>query len=70
MKDVFAAISPQRERVNLGFAHAAELPDPEGLLEGSGKEIRHVKLTSPQAAVAPAVRELIKGALEATRNGA
>ena len=70
MKDVFAAISPQRERVNLGFAHAAELPDPEGLLEGSGKEIRHVKLTSPQAAVAPAVRELVKGALEATRNGA
>ena len=70
VKDVFAVISPQRERVNLGFANGAELPDPEGLLEGSGKAIRHVKLTSPQAAAAPAVRELVKGALEATRNGA
>ena len=69
-KDVFAAISPQRERVNLGLANGAELPDPDGLLEGSGKGIRHVKLTSPQAATAPAIRELVKGALEATRNGA
>jgi hypothetical protein len=70
MKDVFAAISPQRERVTLGLANGAELPDPDGLLEGSGKGIRHVKLTSPEAATAPAVRELVKGALEATRNGA
>jgi hypothetical protein len=70
MKDVFAVISPQRERVNLGLANGAELPDPEGLLEGSGKGIRHVKLTSPDAAGAPAVRELVKGALDATRNGA
>ena len=70
MKDVFAVISPQRERVNLGFANGAELPDPEGLLEGSGKGTRHVKLTSAQAATAPAVRELVKGALDATRNGA
>ncbi|HVH65939.1 MAG TPA: DUF1801 domain-containing protein [Candidatus Acidoferrum sp.] len=70
MKDVFAVISPQRERVNLGLANASDLPDPEGLLEGSGDKIRHVKLTSPQAAAAPAVRELVKSALNASRNGA
>ena len=70
MKAVFAAISPQRERVNLGLAHGADLPDPEGLLEGDGKAIRHVKLTSPQAAGAPAVKELIRGALQAVKNGA
>ena len=70
MKSVFAALSPQRERVNLGLANGVDLPDPDGLLEGDGKAIRHVKLTSPEAAGAPAVRELIRGALQATRNGA
>jgi hypothetical protein len=70
MKSVFAAISPQRERVNLGLANGVDLPDPDGLLEGDGKAIRHVKLTSPEAAGAPAVRDLIRGALQATRNGA
>ncbi len=69
MKSVFAAISPQRERVNLGLAKGVDLPDPDGLLEGDGKAIRHVKLTSPEAAGAPAVRELIRGALQATKNG-
>ena len=70
MKSVFAAISPQRERVNLGLANGAALPDPDGLLEGDGKAIRHVKLTSPEAAGAPAVRELVRGALQAVKNGA
>jgi hypothetical protein len=70
MKAVFAAISPQRERVNLGLANGVDLEDPDGLLEGDGKAIRHVKLTSPEAASAPAIRELVRGALQATRNGA
>jgi len=70
MKSVFAAISPQRERVNLGLAGGIDLPDPDGLLEGEGKAIRHVKLTSAEAAGAPAVRELVRGALHAMRNGA
>jgi Domain of unknown function (DU1801) len=69
MKSVFAAISPQKERVNLGLANGAGLPDPEGLLEGTGVGIRHVKLTSPEAASAPAVRVLVQGALTATKNG-
>lgn len=32
--------------MSLGFNRGAELPDPEGLLEGSGKRIRHVKIRS------------------------
>jgi hypothetical protein len=69
-QDVFAVLSPQRERVNLGLTNGAELPDPEGLLEGSGTGIRHVKLTSPEAAAMPAVKELVRGALQALKNGA
>jgi hypothetical protein len=69
-EDVFAVISPQRERVNLGLTNGAGLPDPEGLLEGTGTGIRHIKITSAEAAQAPAVRELVQGALKATKNGA
>lgn len=36
--DTFAAHS------NIGFFHGTELPDPAGLLEGTGKRMRHVKL--------------------------
>jgi hypothetical protein len=68
--DVFAVISPQRERVNLGLANGAGLADPAGLLEGTGKGIRHVKLTSAEVAGAPALRDLVAGALKATRDGA
>ena len=69
MEDVFAVISPQRERINLGLANGADLPDPEGLLEGTGKTSRHIKITSAGAAEAPAVRDLVAGALKATKNG-
>jgi hypothetical protein len=69
MTNVFAVISPQKERINLGLTNGAGLPDPEGLLEGSGKGVRHIKLTSPEAAAAPAVKELVAGALHATKNG-
>ncbi|HSO93699.1 MAG TPA: DUF1801 domain-containing protein [Candidatus Dormibacteraeota bacterium] len=69
-EDVFAVISPQRQRINLGLANGAGLPDPQGLLEGTGAGIRHIKITSAQAAEAPAVRDLVVGALKATRNGA
>jgi hypothetical protein len=69
MKDVFAVISPQKERVNLGLTQGAVLKDPEGLLEGTGEKIRHVKLTSPEAASQPPVRALVEEALRATKNG-
>jgi hypothetical protein len=36
--DVFTA------HVNVGFFQGASLPDPAGLLQGSGKFMRHVKL--------------------------
>lgn len=40
----FAYVNAFTAHVNVGFFHGAELPDPEGLLEGSGKFMRHVKL--------------------------
>lgn len=46
----FAYVNAFRSHVNLGFFHGTALPDPAGLLEGSGRCMRHVKLR-PQAPV-------------------
>jgi hypothetical protein len=40
----FAYVNAFRAHVNVGFFLGAELPDPQGLLEGTGKFMRHVKL--------------------------
>ena len=38
-------IQKAKDHVKLGFNHGAELDDPSGLLEGSGKGMRHVKVS-------------------------
>jgi hypothetical protein len=40
----FAYVNAFTAHVNVGFFRGAELADPEGLLEGTGKFMRHVKL--------------------------
>ena len=44
--------------VNIGFFHGASLSDPAGLLEGTGKSMRHVKI-KPDAAVDTAALEAL-----------
>jgi len=39
----FAYVGVYRAHVNVGFFRGAALDDPAGLLEGSGKRMRHVK---------------------------
>ncbi len=64
MIDGYAYILPHKGWVNLGFYQGANLADPEGLLEGTGRKMRHVKVRSTGAANQPAVRALLKAALE------
>lgn len=40
----FAYIAVYAAHVNVGFFRGADLADPSGLLEGSGRLMRHVKL--------------------------
>jgi hypothetical protein len=40
----FGYVNVFRAHVNVGFFFGAELEDPEGLLEGSGRRMRHVKV--------------------------
>jgi len=48
--------------VNLAFFRGAELTDPDGLLEGTGKGMRHFKVRSPQDIRTKAVAALLKAA--------
>lgn len=40
----FAYVNAFRDHVNVGFFRGAEIADPEHLLEGNGRFMRHVKL--------------------------
>ena len=62
MSEHFCYISAQKHYVNLGFYYGPELPDPEGLLEGTGKLLRHVKLRDAGAIRSPALRRLLEAA--------
>ncbi len=42
----FISIGPQKKYVNLYFMRGIDLPDSGNLLEGSGKNMRHVKIRS------------------------
>jgi hypothetical protein len=40
----FGYVNAFKDHVNVGFFRGARIADPEGLLEGTGKLMRHVKL--------------------------
>jgi len=62
MSEHFCFIAVHKDHVNLGFNYGAELPDPEGLLEGPGKLLRHTKIATPEDLARPALRALLVAA--------
>jgi hypothetical protein len=48
-----------KQHVSLGFSQGTSLPDPAKLLEGTGKNIRHVKLRTPEQADNPHLENLL-----------
>ena len=62
MSEHFCYLAPHKEHVNLGFMYGADLPDPDSLLEGSGKLMRHIKVHSLETVKKPAIRKLIEDA--------
>ena len=66
MKDMFCYIATNRGHVNLGFPRGATLPDPNGVLEGDGKTMRHIKFTSRRDLERPFVRRYIQASMEQT----
>jgi len=64
MKDMFCYITTSAGHVNLGFPRGASLPDPNRVLEGNGKTMRHIKFRSPSDVERPFVPRYIQAAME------
>jgi hypothetical protein len=58
----FAYVNAFRAHVNVGFFRGAEIADPKGLLEGTGRFMRHVKLRPERDVDAAALMTLIETA--------
>ena len=58
----FAYVDAFRVHVNVGFFRGAEIADPDGLLEGTGRFMRHVKLGPDRDIDTAALRTLIQTA--------
>ena len=65
MRDLLFALIPHAGWVNLQLADGALLANPDGLIEGTGKRIRHVKVRSVSASAEPRLRDIIRAQLEA-----
>jgi len=62
MSEQFCYIAVFKNHLNLGFYYGSELPDPSGLLEGTGELLRHIKIRTPEQLADPALRQLIEAA--------
>lgn len=56
-----------KEHVTFAFMRGAALPDPQKLLEGTGKGVRHVKLRTVADVKRPGVRKLLADAAKLNR---
>jgi hypothetical protein len=63
MRDLLFALIPHAGWVNLQLADGALLRNPYGLIEGTGKRIRHVKVRSAEVARDPRVRSIVRAEL-------
>src|SRR5262245_60866264 len=63
MSEIFGYICPLHEYVRLGFYYGTSLPDPSGLLVGTGKRLRHIKIYSLSEVERPEVRHILEAAV-------
>ena len=63
--EMICTIIPSKKGIKLGFYKGAELPDPQHLLQGTGKISRYVEIKTGEKINSEAVKELLKNALAA-----
>ena len=64
IKDGFCHVVTYDNHVNLGFNQGAMLPDPDRVLAGNGKSIRHVTIHSEEDLNRPFFRRYVRAAIE------
>ena len=62
LSDGIFHIAVYTKGVNLGFNQGATLADPSGILEGTGKKIRHIKIRSQSDLARPELRSYVRRA--------
>lgn len=62
-KDAFVYVTGFANHANLGFPHGASLPDPAGVLEGDGAQMRHAKFRTLADLGASWLEEYLEAAL-------
>jgi hypothetical protein len=62
IKDGICLVAVYRRHVNLGFMHGAELTDKRGVLQGSGKAMRHLSVKKLSELDRPEIRSLLRQA--------
>ncbi len=68
MRGLAIALIPHTAHVNVQLADGAQLPDPDGIVEGTGKRIRHVKCRTLDDVARPALRALLVEQAERRRS--
>lgn len=63
LSDAFCMLPIYTNHVNLGFNKGTQLPDPHGLLTGTGTLIRHVPVVAPKDYRNARVRALVTAAM-------
>jgi len=64
MKDMFCYITTHAGHINLGFPRGATLSDPNRMLQGEGKAIRHIQFKGLSELERPFVRRYNQAAIE------
>lgn len=62
-KGLICGITLHKAYINIMFAQGASLPNPEGLLQGTGKLARHIHIEHLADLEAPEIRRLLETAL-------
>jgi Domain of unknown function (DU1801) len=60
--DSFIHIAVYARWVNLGFNQGSALDDPAGVLQGSGRWIRHIRIAAPEDLDKPMIRSFVRTA--------
>jgi hypothetical protein len=68
MSEAYCYLIPFAKHVNLGFFHGATIDD-QGVLEGSGKLMRHIKIRDLDQLDDPTLTALVSQAIDERRAG-
>jgi Domain of unknown function (DU1801) len=62
MKDQVVYIAVYTKHINIGFHRGAEMEDPQKVLEGSGKQMRHISIKAEADLGTPIIRDYLRRA--------